>query len=361
MSTIDDLHTVLPIRRSELSHLNVTLGAPQLVEIRSLSFGESPRSQGENVEHTATLMQCRGPLPPILVHRPSMQIIDGFHRVRAAQAKGENMIEAMLLDGSTESAFVTAVAVNLGNGLPLSMEDRRRAAARIVAFHPHWSDRAIARLVGLSAKTIKLIRCTSDQVPNLDSRTGRDGRVRPVDATAGRLAAAEYLAAHPQSSLRTVARHAGISPNTVRDVRNRMLRGDDPTKCSRRTAAASVPSPARRAVASSAASPPPAPPRIAETSCTEVRPLVASLSRDPAIRMTETGRELLRWLHLHMVEDVDVAALLAAVPGHRQSHLAEIAARCAVNWSVIANKMSPPSSSARKQRVTSSGRTPHAG
>ncbi|BBZ26657.1 hypothetical protein MMAD_09520 [Mycolicibacterium madagascariense] len=360
MSTIDDFHTVLAIRCSELSHLDVTLGAPQMVEIGSLSFGESPRSQGENVEHTALLMECEARLPPILVHRPSMQIIDGFHRVRAAQAKGENMIEAILLDGSTESAFVTAVAVNLGNGLPLSMEDRRRAAARIVQFHPHWSDRAIARLVGLSAKTIKMIRCTSDEVPKLDSRTGRDGRVRPVDAAAGRLAAAEYLTAHPQSSLRTVAKHAGISPNTVRDVRNRMLRGDDPTKCSsRRAVTSSAAIPARHAVASTPPSPPPAPPRISETSCTEVRPLVASLSRDPAIRMTDAGRELLRWLHLHMVEDVDVAALLAAVPGHRQSQLAEIAARCAVNWSVIANKMSPTSSSARKQRAIPSSTIRH--
>ena len=355
MSTIDDFHTMLPIRYSELSDLNVALGAPQMVAIRSLSFGESPRSQGENVEHTALLMECEGSLPPILVHRPSMQIIDGFHRVRAAQAKGENVIEAVLLDGSTESAFVTAVAVNLGNGLPLSMEDRRRAAARIVHSHPHWSDRAIARLVGLSAKTIKTIRCTSDEVLTLDSRTGRDGRVRPVDAAAGRLAAAEYLTAHPQSSLRTVAKYAGISPNTVRDVRNRMLRGDDPTRCSTQTMTSSTPSPARRAVPSNPVPPPPAPPRIAETSCTEVRPLVASLSRDPAIRMTEAGRELLRWLHLHMVEDVDVAALLAAVPGHRQSQLAEIAARCAVNWSVIANKMSPPSSAVRKPRAVPSG------
>lgn len=355
MSTIDDFHTVLPIRYPELSDLDVTLDAPQMVAICSLSFGESPRSQGENVEHTALLMECEGSLPPILVHRPSMQIIDGFHRVRAAQAKGKNMIEAVLLDGSVESAFVTAVAVNLGNGLPLSMEDRRRAAARIVHSHPHWSDRAIARLVGLSAKTIKMIRCTSDEVPTPDSRTGRDGRVRPVDAAVGRLAAAEYLTAHPQSSLRTVAKYAGISPNTVRDVRNRMLRGEDPTRCSTRTMTSSTPSPARRAVP-----PPPAPPRIAEASCTEVRPLVASLSRDPAIRMTEAGRELLRWLHLHMVEDVDVAALLAAVPGHRQSQLAEIAARCAVNWSVIANKMSPPSSAARKPRAIPSSTAPHA-
>jgi ParB-like chromosome segregation protein Spo0J len=353
MTTIDRPHassplpqgtSVPPSQAANLADVGVRLRAPMLVEISGLHFGETPRSSGEDVTHTALLMECEASaLPPILVHRSTMQIVDGVHRVRAAQAKGETLIEAILLDGPPESAFVAAVAVNLGHGLPLSIADRRRAAARIVQSHPHWSDRSIARLVGLSTKTIRSIR-DSHLIPSLDSRTGRDGRVRPINSTAGRRAAAEYLAAHPQSSLRTVAKHAGISPNTVRDVRNRMTRGEDPVGCTTRATSARV-----QTTASGAPQKAPAAAKVDEDSNTAVRPLVASLSRDPAIRMTESGRELLRWLNLHMVEDVDVTALLAAIPDHRQSQLAEIATRCAANWSNIAKKISPQAS-ARKYR-----------
>ena len=329
------LGSVPPMRIAGLNDIGVTLGSPELVEIASLRVGESPRTGGEDPDHTALLMECETPLPPILVHRPSMEIVDGLHRVQAAQAKGQNMIEAVLLDGSRESAFVVAVAVNLGEGLPLSLADRRQAAARIVHSHPHWSDRSISRLVGLSAKTIRTIRGHSDQIPVVDCRTGRDGRVRPVDSAAGRRAAAEYLAAHPKSSLRTVAKHAGISPNTVRDVRNRLGRGEDPVGCSNRARRASGRPPATQSRSLADTSQAGAEPSMS------VRPLLASLSRDPALRMSDSGRELLRWLHLHAVEDVDVAALMAATPRHRQAQLAEIAARCSVNWSVIAQKMSP--------------------
>lgn len=329
------LGSVPPMRVAGLTDIGVTLGTPELVEIASLRVGESPRTGGEDVDHTALLMECDSPLPPILVHRPTMEIVDGLHRVRAAQAKGQKTIEAVLLDGSRESAFVVAVAVNLGEGLPLSLADRRQAAARIVHSHPHWSDRSISRLAGLSAKTIRTIRGYSDQIPVVDTRTGRDGRVRPIDSAAGRRAAAEYFAAHPKSSLRTVAKHAGISPNTVRDVRNRLGRGEDPVGCSNRT---------RRATGRPPASPSQAPVRTSHVGVEpsmSVRPLLASLSRDPALRMSESGRELLRWLHIHAVEEVDVTALMAAIPRHRQAQLAEIAARCSVNWSVIAHEVSP--------------------
>jgi ParB-like chromosome segregation protein Spo0J len=349
-----ELGSLPPLRCAELAGVGFTVSGAEMVEMSALSVGESPRSGGEDVDHTAVLMECETTLPPILVHRPSMQIIDGHHRFRAAQAKGETAIEAVLLDGTAEAAFVISVAFNLSHGLPLSMQDRRRAAARIVNSHPQWSDRSISRLVGLSAKTVKTIRTSTIQLPTMECRTGRDGRVRPVDAGAGRRAAAEYLTAHPQSSLRTVAKYAGISPNTVRDVRNRMKRGEDPAQFrSRATPAAgrppATPSPARRTPAAASKSRSTRP--ISEASCTAVRPLVASLSRDPAIRMTDSGRELLRWLHFHMVEDVDVTALLAATPGHRQPQVAEIAARCAVNWAIIADKMSPHTPARDPRRI----------
>ena len=47
------------------------------------------------------------------------------------------------------------------------------------------------------------------------ARTGRDGRQRPVDPTAGRAAIAKALAEEPASSLRQAAEAAGVAPSTV--------------------------------------------------------------------------------------------------------------------------------------------------
>jgi ParB-like chromosome segregation protein Spo0J len=86
------------------------------------------------------LAEAEGPLPPILVHRATMQIIDDFHRVSAALCKGLDEVEAYLLDGPSESAFIVAVEANLTHrGLPQT--------------HAHWWDRAIASSTGLSTRT----------------------------------------------------------------------------------------------------------------------------------------------------------------------------------------------------------------
>ena len=271
------LGSVPPMRVAGLTDIGVTLGTPELVEIASLRVGESPRTGGEDVDHTALLMECDASLPPILVHRPTMEIVDGLHRVRAAQAKGQNTIEAVLLDGSRESAFVVAVAVNLGEGLPLSLADRRQAAARIVHSHPHWSDRSISRLVGP----------VGEDDPDDTRLLRRDPRRRQLErvAMAGSGPSTRRLAAgRPPNTLPPTRRARcgrspstpGISPNTVRDVRNRLRSRRGPRRVLEQDEAGHR---------SSSASPSRAPVRTSHVGVEpsmSVRPLVASLSRDPA-------------------------------------------------------------------------------
>src|SRR4029078_7378388 len=93
-----------------------------------------------------------------------MRVIDGMHRVRAALLNGRTRIDARLLDCDEGAAFVFAVKTNVKHGLPLSPSDRAAAAARIIAIHPHWSDRAVAAATALSDKTISPIpaRSTAD-------------------------------------------------------------------------------------------------------------------------------------------------------------------------------------------------------
>ncbi|MFD0433138.1 ParB N-terminal domain-containing protein, partial [Streptomyces chartreusis] len=93
-------------------------------------------------------------MPPIIVHRDSMRVIDGLHRLRAAQLRGHSTIAVTFYDGTEADAFVLAVESNVRHGLPLSLPDRKRAAVRIIATHPQWSDRKIASVTGISPATV---------------------------------------------------------------------------------------------------------------------------------------------------------------------------------------------------------------
>jgi hypothetical protein len=158
-----------------------------MVPVRSLRATLSPRVQGEIPEHVRNLAEVAGQLPPILVHRATMQVIDGGHRLRAAIERGDRYIDARFFGGSEADAFVVAVRLNATHGLMLSRGDRRSAAARILRTHPHWSDRAIAAAVGFSDKTVAAIRRrAAAEIPQSAWRVGRDGRRRPRDPAEGR-------------------------------------------------------------------------------------------------------------------------------------------------------------------------------
>jgi hypothetical protein len=204
-------------------------GDIQQVPINSLQRGESPRLGGEDIEHIQLLAACEGALPPILVDRQTMRVIDGMHRLRAAMLNGEKSIEVRFFDGSGDDAFVAAVRANIAHGLPLSLADRQAAAARIMASRPDRSDRSIASITGLAAGTVAAIRRESPaDCDHVSARIGRDGRMRPLSTAVGRRIASDAIARDPGASLRQIARVAGISPTTVRDVRERLRRGDDP-------------------------------------------------------------------------------------------------------------------------------------
>src|ERR1700722_9733664 len=83
------------------------------VSIISLRSGESPRLNGEDKAHIARLAETEGPLPPILVDRRSMRVIDGMHRLMAAALNGQETIDVMFFDGSEPDVFLRAVEENV--------------------------------------------------------------------------------------------------------------------------------------------------------------------------------------------------------------------------------------------------------
>lgn len=288
------------------------------VAIHDLSLTDSPRLSGENTAHTRRLAEVNEKLPPILVHRGTMRVIDGHHRVRAAMLKGQSKIDATFYDGAECMVFHLAVEQNVTHGLPLSLADRREAAKRILGAFPEWSDRAIARSTGLSPKTVAAIRrrlCEEDL--RLNTRLGRDGRTHPLCVADGRRRAAEVIRENPDASLREVARKAGISPGTVQDVRARLELGQDPVLPVQRSASIV------RAVE----------PPVDHSRYLEV------LKNDPTLRFTNEGRNLLRWLHVHVLGTARWSDMLESVPSHSVETVAALASYCSSSWQEFADEL----------------------
>ncbi|OXM45181.1 ParB/RepB/Spo0J family partition protein [Amycolatopsis alba] len=303
----------------------------EVVPIDSLLPADSPRTAGENYEHAQVLAESDAILPPIVVHRPSMRIIDGMHRWRAAVLRGQREIRAQFFEGDEKDAFVIAVEVNVSHGLPLSLADRTVAAARIIGSHPQWSDRVIAEATGLAAKTVGAIRRRStEEVPQSTIRVGRDGRVRPLSSAEGRRRAGELMMINPDAPIREIARQAGVAPSTARDVRDRLRAGQDPVPPRQR--GFERPSAERRQD------------RSGDRITWPERPVdqlsvLRTLRKDPSLRFSEAGRMLLRWLDAHINGMTEWERVAATVPAHCSGTVAELAYANAKVWRELAVRL----------------------
>jgi ParB-like chromosome segregation protein Spo0J len=307
------------------------------VPLDSLMASDSPRCSGEDLEHVRTLAEAEEALPPIVVHRATMRVVDGMHRLRAAMLRGDESIEIRFYDGDEASSFVLAVSENIRHGLPLSLADRKSAVVRIVNSYPLWSDRMIGSVTGLSAKTVAKLRqnLTAEihgQPPA--STVGRDGRIRPRDRELRRDLARRLMIADPAASLRTIARQAGISPETARVVRNQLVHGgnrawpaadDGPTQSAAQ----------RGQQASRLPAPPVGVPHIDSGGSLAIQALRA----DPAFRSTDSGRSLLRMLAAYEVLGQHSGQLIDNVPAHCLDRVERAARACSAEWQTFADSI----------------------
>jgi len=292
----------------------------QLLAVDALLPARSPRLDGDDPEHVRVLAEVRTPLPPVLVHRPTMRIIDGAHRVAAAKLRGDKTIRCRFFDGDEREAFALAVRSNIAHGLPLTHADRVAAAAEIVGTHPNWSDRAVAATAGLSAVTVARIRkslSSDDSSAAPVKRTGLDGRVRPVQPSAGQQRVRQLVERSPDASLRQLAREAGVSPNTVRRVRLQM-----------QAEQAGTPQPS---VSTEKVPPTPAQPNV-DTA-------LRWLSQDPSVRLTESGRVAVRWFLTRVVRPGEGERVINGLPPHTAYILAKVARECASAWDEVASSL----------------------
>jgi ParB-like chromosome segregation protein Spo0J len=294
------------------------------VPISDLVVSFTPRVGGTDLSYAAELSDLVGELPPILVHRPTMIVIDGRHRLQAAQLEGRRHIAARFFEGSRQDAALLSVAVNVAQGRPLSLADRVAAAERLFASHPDWSDRAVAAVVGLSPKKTAAVRRRATATRPGERRLGLDGRSRPLNTADARELADRLLREDPRASLRTIAREAGLSPATVADVRNRISRGEHPVPARLRgrvTGPAARPQPGRE----TAPRPDTAPRPETETrSVTELPLIFDSLRRDPSLRLNDTGRAVLRMLDACALVARDRQRITAQLPPHCKRQMSEL-------------------------------------
>lgn len=314
-----------------------------------LKPADSPRLEGEDKAHIARLAETETPLPPILVNRRTMRVIDGMHRLMAATLQGRETIDVIFADEDESDVFLRAVQENIAHGLPLSQADRRAAVARIIASHPHMSDRAIGHSAGVGAKTVAAIRRNlTEEVPQSNARVGRDGKVRPLDSGIGRRRAAELLTDQPGASLRVIARAAGISPATVLDVRKRLERGESPlpkklaAKAALHGAEGNGMAVGTTVVPARAPQPEPAAParRSPRTpSAPDLAVTVEKLLRDPSLRNNERGRGILRLLHVNAAGVQHLPDTTAVVPSHCAGAVVQLAGHYAKMWEDFASKL----------------------
>lgn len=325
------------------------------VPISSLQSSDSPRLAGQNNEHVQALAECDVVLPPIIVNRPTMCVIDGMHRLRAAALRGQDEIQVRFFDCDGDDAFVLAVEANIAHGLPLSLADRSAAAARIINSHPRWSDRAIASTTGLSPKTVAAVRrraaaerphdecpregCSTEEIPQLSNgmlngRVGLDGRARPRNTAEGRRIASVLMNDRPNASLREIAAAAGVSLGTAHNVRVKLRRGENPILPKRISGGRREWQEKHEGPAVQSA------PRADSGTYGKDGILVLKrLGMDPSLRLADSGRALLRLLNVLAIDPEDWKRLIDHLPAHCMPMVSVAARACADVWREFADQL----------------------
>jgi hypothetical protein len=67
--------------------------------------------------------------------------------------------------------------------------------------------------------------------------------------------------------------------------------------------------------------------------------VIERLKVDPALRFTETGRTLLRLLHVNMMQAEEWDSVAANIPPHCAGIIASLARECAQMWEELAEHL----------------------
>ena len=112
------------------------------------------------VDEYAEVLTAGGELPPIVVFFDGAAhwIADGFHRLHAHRSIGAVTARADVRDGTSREAQMHAYGANQAHGLRRTNDDKRKAVDGMLALVPDWSDRAIAKHVGVAHTMVAAVR-----------------------------------------------------------------------------------------------------------------------------------------------------------------------------------------------------------
>lgn len=138
-----------------------------------------PRVGGIDNDHVRTLEEAIDDLLPlsVVVLNGGYVLVDGWHRLAALQNQGRAEVSALVLDvPDDDDVHRLAFDLNASHGRPLSLDDRRAEAARVLEANPTISDREVGRHCGLSQPTVAKIRTELEQSARIERTTERVGR-----------------------------------------------------------------------------------------------------------------------------------------------------------------------------------------
>lgn len=130
------------------------------------------------VEEYAEVLTAGGELPPIVVFFDGAAhwIADGFHRLHAHRSIGAVTVRADVRDGTAREAQMHAYGANQAHGLRRTNDDKRKAVEGMLALAPDWSDRAIAKHVGVAHTMVAAVRNPEVAERQQDARKKAPGK-----------------------------------------------------------------------------------------------------------------------------------------------------------------------------------------
>jgi len=194
----------------------------EILEIPVGEIGPGPLVRAERLDfdHVARLRPVLDLVPPILVRETGKgwSLVDGAHRLAATKKEERETIRAVVRAMEDAEALEAAIEANISHGLALTATERK-AAAKLLVETTKYGDTRIAQICGIGAGTVADLRpkCPG---PDLDTRTGVDGKDYPSPAVAKlqRERAEVAYAANPSLSVRKLADAANCSKGIAEAV-----------------------------------------------------------------------------------------------------------------------------------------------
>lgn len=139
-----------------------------------------PRINGLDNDHVKALEAGYETWPPLSVIKHGEQqylLIDGFHRLAAAQNLALRQVSVQVLEPPQDGdLYALAFSLNALHGHPLSLSDRKAFAQWLLKAHPSSSDREIGRRSGLAQPTVASLRTELEKSAQIEQTTVREGK-----------------------------------------------------------------------------------------------------------------------------------------------------------------------------------------